>query len=131
MARKRRAIVDRMERERSAKLVGYGERAVKKARDAGVFLDPSVVSGYEPLSPDDTNWIFGPDKNKDNIYQAVPQVTLHGFDEGLVQKLNHGALETLITFCMNEHGIPAAQVRLGTKSDIFFYKNLTFVCINL
>jgi hypothetical protein len=41
----------------------------------------------------------------------VPQVTLHGFDEGLVQKLNHGAVETLVQFCMDEYETPAAQVK--------------------
>jgi len=30
---------------------------------------------------------FGPDPDKDNVYQNVPQVMLHGMDEGLTMKL--------------------------------------------
>ena len=63
------------------------------------------------ITKDHHNWIFGPDKNKDNIYQAVPQVTLHGFDEGLVQKLNYGSLEMLIKFSLEELNLPETQVR--------------------
>jgi hypothetical protein len=101
--RKRAYIIRRMEREKVAKLVKYGERAVKRAKRAG-------VCGYTPATADDKNWIFGPDKDKDNIFQAVPQVTLHGFDEGLVKKMNFGALEMLVTYRMEKHGMKAAQV---------------------
>jgi len=34
------------------------------------------------------DWVFGPDPIEDNIYRCLPQVTLHGMDEGLTQKLN-------------------------------------------
>jgi hypothetical protein len=83
VARKRAYILNLMETEEQR--VGSGARAVKRARRAGVLLDPNLRCGYEPITLDDSNWIFGPDKDKDNIYQAVPQVTLHGFEEGLVQ----------------------------------------------
>jgi hypothetical protein len=83
---KRAYILRRMEREKEAKEVKSGERTMKRARRAGVQLDPTLQCGYTPVTVDDKNWIFGPDKDKDNIFQAVPQVTLHGFDEGLVQK---------------------------------------------
>jgi hypothetical protein len=42
-------------------------------------------------------WVFGPDAIQDNIYRCLPQVNLHGMDEGLTVKLNfsilHHALE--------------------------------------
>ena len=107
---KRANIIRRMEREKQAKEVKYGERAVKRAKRAGVQLDPTLQCGYTPTTPDDKNWIFGPDQDKDNIFQAVPQVTLHGFDEGLVKKMNFGALEMLVKYCMEQHGMKAAQV---------------------
>ncbi len=85
---------------------------MKRARHAGVLLDPNLRCGYEPLNAEDTNWIFGPNQEKDNIYQAVPQVTLHGFEEGLVQKLNHGVFETVVLLYNEEHLTPAAEVNL-------------------
>ncbi len=90
---KRAYILRRMEREKEAKEVKYGERAVKRAKRAGVQLDPTLQCGYTPVTADDKNWIFGPDKDKDNIFQAVSQVTLHGFDEGLVKQMNLGQLK--------------------------------------
>lgn len=110
MEQKRANILRRKTSEKERKESGSGERAVKRAKRAGVFLDPDLRCGYEPVTPDDDNWIFGPDKNKDNIYQAVPQVTLHGFDEGLVQKLNFGSLEMLIKFSLEELDISETQV---------------------
>ena len=111
MDQKRANILRRKTNEKERKEHGSGERAVKRAKRAGVFLDPDLRCGYEPITPDDDNWIFGPDKNKDNIYQAVPQVTLHGFDEGLVQKLNFGSLEMLIKFSLEELEISETQVK--------------------
>ena len=108
--RKRLRIIETMDREKARKQLKTGERAVKRARRAGVQLDPTLRCGYAPVTVNDDNWIFGPDKQKDNIYQAVPQVTLHGFDEGLVQKLNFGAVEMVVKHCMDKHGMKAAQV---------------------
>ena len=108
--RKRKNIIQRMEREKERKEVKSGERAVKRAKRAGVELDPTLRCGYAPVTVDDENWIFGPDKHKDNIYQAVPQVTLHGFDEGLVQKMNFGAIEMVVKHCIDKHGMKEAQV---------------------
>jgi hypothetical protein len=34
------------------------------------------------------DWVFGPDPIEDNIYRCLPQVNLHGMDEGLTMKLN-------------------------------------------
>ena len=52
----------------------------------------------------DNGWIggegvncpFGPNPIKDNIYQNIPQVMLHGMDEGLTKKLCIGVLEATI-----------------------------------
>ncbi len=37
-------------------------------------------------------WIFGPDQIEDKTYRRLPQVNLHGMDEGLTSKLNLGVL---------------------------------------
>jgi len=109
VTRKRAYILNVLDKEE--RQVGAKPRAVKRARRAGVLLDPHLRCGYEPISLADDNWIFGPDKSKDNIYQAVSQVILHGFEEGLVQKLNHGVLEAVVQFYHEEHNILAAEVR--------------------
>ena len=37
---------------------------MKRAKRAGVFLDPDLRCGYEPVTPDDDNWILVPTKTK-------------------------------------------------------------------
>ena len=110
MVRKRNTILRQMEREREAGLPKRVERAVKRARRAGVLLDFDIRCGYVPAEDGNNNWLIGPDAQKDNIYQAIPQVSLHGFDEGLAQKLNYGAFEMCIAYCVKTHNMTAAQV---------------------
>ena len=66
------------------------ENARKKALSAGVYL--GVVNGMG----NNDNWVFGPDEDRDNVYQNSPQVSLHGMDEGLTSKLNYGCLHAVI-----------------------------------
>jgi hypothetical protein len=42
------------------------------------WIGPPDNDGFTP---------FGPDEHKDNIYQNLPQVNLHGMDEGLTLKM--------------------------------------------
>ena len=80
---------------------GCKERAEKKARSEGVNLH--VTNGM--LGRDnDTNWIFGPDPAADNVYQNMPQVSLHGMDEGLTSKLNLGCLRAVVKELMEMPG---------------------------
>ena len=65
----------------------------KKARSAGVNLH--VENGMQG-SVNDPNWVFGPDPDLDNVYQNMPQVSLHGMDEGLTSKLNFGCLHAVV-----------------------------------
>ncbi len=109
MVRKRDWIFTQMEREHAAGRTKRGKRALKRARRGGVLLDCNLRCGYVPAHGDN-NWIIGPDSEKDNIYQAIPQVSLHGFDEGLVKKLNFGPLEMCIRYCREKHKIKGAQV---------------------
>ena len=125
--RKRKNIIQRMEREKERKELKSGERAVKRAKRAGVELDPTLRCGYAPVTIDDENWIFGPDRDKDNIFQAVPQVSLHGFDEGLVQKMNFGAIEMVVKHCIDKHGMKEAQVFCAAyESTKYFTFALTY-----
>ncbi len=42
------------------------------------WIGPPDNDGFTP---------FGPDANKDNIFQNMPQVNLHGMDEGVTLKM--------------------------------------------
>jgi hypothetical protein len=101
---KRANIIRRMEREKQAKEVKYGERAVKRAKRAGVQLDPTLQCGYTPTTADDK-------KIRITYSRLFPKLHyMAGFDEGLVKKMNFGALEMLVKYCMEKHGMKAAQV---------------------
>jgi hypothetical protein len=59
--------------------------AAKGAQSCGINMDvecawigPPDNDGFTP---------FGPDAKKDNIFQNLPQVNLHGMDEGLTLKM--------------------------------------------
>ena len=58
----------------------------------GIKLDQ--VNGWSMT--DGGTWIFGPCPIDDNLHQCLPQVTLHGMDEGLTMKLAQGILELAI-----------------------------------
>jgi hypothetical protein len=47
----------------------------------------NITTGWQIAQDDDGFTPFGPDPEKDNVYQNVPQVMLHGMDEGLTMKL--------------------------------------------
>ncbi len=57
---------------------------------------------------------FGIDRDKDNIYQNMPQVALHGMDEGLTLKLCVGLLESAILEAYETRGTPATEVKSYT-----------------
>ena len=76
------------------KVRGANEEACARARKLGVRLD--MDNAWSPAKSPPDEWVFGPDPKFDNVWQACPQVTLHGMDEGLTQKLNFGALSMAI-----------------------------------
>ena len=60
-------------------------KAAKHAHDMGICRN--ITTGWQVDQDDDGFTPFGPDPDKDNVYQNVPQVMLHGMDEGLTMKL--------------------------------------------
>jgi len=92
--------------------------ARKRARLNGINLDiGNAWSDDNDLSED---WIFGPDKNLDSVWQNTPQVNLHGMDEGLVQKLNYGALSTAIDEAHTNSHVDATKVCISA-CDAFLH----------
>ena len=68
-------------------------RAQKKARRLGIPMD--IDSAF--TQREGRLWLFGPDEEKDSLYQACPQLTLHGFDEGLATKLAWAMLAVAVS----------------------------------
>ena len=83
----RRALISKRKQK------GKAEEALKQGRRLGVNLQ--FDNPWSSATADE--WVFGPDAIQDNIYRCLPQVNLHGMDEGLTVKLNfsilHHALE--------------------------------------
>ena len=69
--------------------------ALKKARSEGVNLD--VDNGMWGEESAGNSSAFGPDPQLDNVYQNMPQVSLHGMDEGLTAKLNLGCIRAAVS----------------------------------
>ena len=89
--RKRKRVLRQMEVNLNKK-----NTAMKRARIIGVYpID--VRCGFEATENRPDLWVFGPDPEKDNVYANMPQVSLHGMDEGLTSKLNYGCLMTALT----------------------------------
>jgi hypothetical protein len=67
---------------------GNSKAAIKEGQDLGVNLQ--FDNPWHTQKADE--WVFGPDAIEDNVYRCLPQVNLHGMDEGLTEKLNYGIL---------------------------------------
>lgn len=68
------------------------KRAKTRAKQLGVQLD--VVNPFSLEAG--TDWVFGPHRRRDCVYQAVPQPVLHGMDEGETSKLARGTVALAI-----------------------------------
>jgi hypothetical protein len=74
--------------------------AQKRANAFGIPL--RLIDTGWTIPPDEDGFTpFGPDPEKDNIYQNMPQVMLHGLDEGLTAKLCIGTVHATILEAMN------------------------------
>ena len=96
---------------------GHATEAKEEANKLGVnlaFDNPWHISKPE-------EWVFGPDPSEDNIYRCLPQVTLHGMDEGLTQKLNRG----ILLYALAETGLQPVTIysllQLVYKYTIFHF----------
>ena len=88
--RKRKRALQQMAANSTAKA-----DSEKRAKETGVFpLD--IECGMQCAVGRPDLWIHGPDPEQDNLFANMPQVNLHGMDEGLTQKLNHGCLMTAL-----------------------------------
>ena len=94
-------------------LLSVGNKRVaaeKLARSLGItmtnecaWIGPPDKDGFTP---------FGPDSRLDNIYQSLPQVSLHGMDEGLTLKLCSGVLNATIQEAVSLRNMNVTSVRM-------------------
>ena len=82
--------------------------AKQQAQAYGINMDvecawvgPPDQDGFTP---------FGPDPRKDNIYQNMPQVNLHGMDEGLTLKMISSILSATIKEATDLHQMTTTSV---------------------
>jgi len=87
---------------------GANARALKKAKRLGVPMDVDIAFGLREGRP----WLFGPSEILDSLYQALPQLTLHGFDEGLATKLCRAMMAVAIEEG-GRNGFDATKVPCG------------------
>ena len=91
-------------------------KAEKLARQLGITLNNECP--WIGLPNKDGFTPFGPDGRLDNIYQSLPQVTLHGMDEGLTLKLCDGVLQTIISEAIQLRGMNVTSVRININQYI-------------
>jgi hypothetical protein len=85
------------------------ERATNQAAAIGVNM--TTVNAWTDADAPLEEKVFGSCLRRDNVYQCVPQPNLHGMDEGLSEKTNHGALEATIKEAKLNFGTTATEVR--------------------
>ena len=87
--------------------------ALQGAQSCGINMDyecawigPPDNDGFTP---------FGPDAKKDNIFQNMPQVNLHGMDEGLTLKMCTNILKAAIKEATDLHKMNTTSVSATNK----------------
>ncbi len=70
------------------------------------WIGPPDNDGFTP---------FRPDEKKDNIFQNLPQVNLHGMDEGLTLKMCVGILKATIVEATALHKMNTTSVSNVTQ----------------
>ena len=109
--KRRKRILRLMENQ-----TGRGQKALakKRAKRIGVDTDDAKNAWEDDSDASDSEKAFGPCPYFDNVWQSTPQVTLHGMDEGLTNKANHGVLEATIKEASYQWGVSATEVSTNT-----------------
>ena len=86
------------------------QRQMGRTNSTQLGIDLYTSNAFVTKPDESHKWIFGPLPEKDSVWQSLPQVTLHGFDEGICQKLNFGMLEMAITEAQGRRNMDATKV---------------------
>ncbi len=85
------------------------------------WIGPPDNDGFTP---------FGPDANRDNIFQNIPQVNLHDMDEGLTLKMCVSILNAAIKEAIALHKMNITSV--SDKNVLCCRMNVSFdLCIDV
>jgi len=107
---------DMARKKKNFKTIMENKTSPKNRRDAGrlearqLGIDMFTSNAFATKPENSHKWVFGPDPDKDSVWQSLPQVTLHGFDEGLCQKLNFAMLEMAVTEANSRLNMAATEV---------------------
>jgi len=107
---------DMARKKKNFKTIMENKTSPKNRRDAGrlaarqLGIDMFTSNAFATKPENRHKWVFGPDPDKDSVWQSLPQVTLHGFDEGLCQKLNFAMLEMAVTEAHSRLNMAATEV---------------------
>ncbi len=85
-------------------------RQVARTNSTQLGIDMYTSNAFVTKPQESHKWILGPLPEKDSVWQSLPQVTLHGFDEGICQKLNFGMLEMAITEAQRRRNMDATKL---------------------
>ena len=85
-------------------------RKLGRTKATQLGIDMYTSNAFVTKPEESHNWIFGPMPEKDSVWQSLPQVTLHGFDEGICQKLNFGMLEMAVSEAQGQRNMDATKV---------------------
>jgi hypothetical protein len=88
-------------RKRSLQIMARTQKTAAQKRATALGIPLHLDTGWTIPEDEDGFTSFGPDAEKDNIYQNMPQVMLHGLDEGLTSKLCTGTVHAAIVEAMN------------------------------
>ena len=115
-------LVYRSDRDMALKKKNYkkfmeNKATSKKRRQAGrdtareLGIEMFTTNAFATKPTESHKWVFGPDPDKYCVWQSLPQITLHGFDEGLCQKLNFAMLEMAVTEAQSRLNMAATEVQ--------------------
>jgi hypothetical protein len=101
--------------------------AKEGAQSFGINMDVECAW----IGPPDNDGLtpFGPDAKKDNIYQNLPQVNLHGMDEGLTLKMCTSILNATISEAIALHKINTTSV--SDEACYSYFYVCFYVCFNV
>jgi hypothetical protein len=103
-------------KKKNFKTIMENNTTTKTRRDAGhlaarqLGIDMFTSNAFTTKPEHGHSWVFEPDPEKDCVWQSLPQVTFHGFDEGLCQKLNFAMLEMAVTEAHSRLNMAATEV---------------------
>ncbi len=111
-------------RKRLLQIMARRQKTAAQKRATALGIPLNLDTGWTITEDEDEFTPFGPDAEKDNIYQNMPQVMLHGLDEGLTSKLCTGTVHAAIVEAMNtspENNVTTVSTPLQISTLVYIF----------